>query len=110
MSTKENEGSFSIKSVFGRKQKSSDAKDHRSDRRLQVSEAQLRSKSMDMLDEAESSSPYCESRRLKWPELSLLKTMSPVVLCVLPSSAQDLVGSALLAIGASPFFPEGEQV
>ena len=128
MSNKEHEGSFSIKSVFGKKQRSTD-KVHRKDQ-TKDSEEKYRSKSLDMLDEIESpnphcesrrvtldtlgdiesSNPYCESRRVKWPELSLLKTMAPVVLCVLPSSAQDLVGSALLAVGASPVFPEGEQV
>lgn len=76
---------------------------------LEVGTRHGRSKSMDTLDERESGDSACTSRRLKWPELSLIKTLSPVVLCVLPSSSLDFVGSALLAVGASPVFPEGEQ-
>ena len=109
MSNKEHEGSFSIKAMFGKK-RSIDAKASQKDSSVERCEAKACSKSMDVVDEAESSNASCESRRVKWPELSLLKTMAPVVLCVLPYSAQDLVGSALLAVGASPVFPEGDQV
>lgn len=44
----------------------------------------------------------------EWKELSLLKSLSPVVVCVLPSVARDFVASTLLAIGANPVIPEGK--
>lgn len=43
-----------------------------------------------------------------WHEISLIKSTSPVVMCVLPSIAKDFVASALLAIGAYPLIPEGK--
>lgn len=43
-----------------------------------------------------------------WKDLSLIKSMSPVVMCVLPSTAKEFVAAALLAIGAYPLIPEGK--
>lgn len=43
----------------------------------------------------------------EWKDLGLIKTMSPVIMCVLPSTAKDIVASVLLAIGAYPIMPEG---
>lgn len=43
----------------------------------------------------------------KWKELDRLKSLAPVVACVLPSLAMDFVASALLAVGATPLVTEG---
>lgn len=43
-----------------------------------------------------------------WKELDQIKSISPVILCVLPSTALDFVASALLSIGAYPLIPEGK--
>ena len=68
-----------------------------------------RSKSFEALVDLERSSfdePISPSDA-KWTELSLVKSLSPVVACILPAVALDLVTSALLAIGATPIVIEG---
>ncbi len=47
----------------------------------------------------------CE--RVQWRDLSRVKSIHPVVTCVLPSLAMDFVASALLAVGATPLITEG---
>ncbi|XP_064399991.1 uncharacterized protein LOC135346330 isoform X2 [Halichondria panicea] len=46
----------------------------------------------------------CE--RVQWRDLSRVKSIHPVVTCVLPSLAMDFVASALLAVGATPLITE----
>lgn len=43
-----------------------------------------------------------------WAEIPLVKSMSPVVVCVLPPMSMDFVCSALLAMGAIPLITDGE--
>ena len=45
--------------------------------------------------------------RTEWDEIPLVKSTSPVVMCVLPAIATDFVCSVLLAVGASPLVTEG---
>ena len=62
-------------------------------------------------DLAESDEEWFNTERTnpdEWKELTLLKSLSPVVVCVLPSIARDFVASALLAVGANPVIPEGK--
>ena len=42
-----------------------------------------------------------------WQELAMLKVAAPCVTCLLPHLSEDLVSSALLAIGATPLTTEG---
>lgn len=42
-----------------------------------------------------------------WKELSLVRSLTPVVACILPAVALDFVTSSLLAIGATPVVIEG---
>ena len=42
-----------------------------------------------------------------WQELAMLKLAAPCVTCLLPHLSEDLVSSALLAIGATPLTTEG---
>ena len=44
----------------------------------------------------------------QWKELPLVKSLSPVVVCILPALSMDFVCSALLAVGAMPLITEGE--
>ena len=54
----------------------------------------VRSKSMEFV---------CESGPgEKWSELILVKTLGPVVLCLLPAVSCDFTASSLLAVGATP--------
>ncbi len=50
----------------------------------------------------------CE--RVQWKDLSRVKSIHPVVTCVLPSLAMDFVASALMAVGATPLITEGASV
>lgn len=59
-----------------------------------------RSKSMDFSKESESQE--------KWSELSMVKTLGPVVLCLLPAVSCDFTASSLLAVGATPELITGE--
>ena len=45
-----------------------------------------------------------------WKEVSLVKSTSPPITCILPASSMDFVASALLAVGAVPLITEGEIV
>lgn len=76
---------------------------------LQIKVDQSRSHSVG--DLAESDEEFFNTERTspnEWKELTLLKGLAPVVVCVLPSIARDFVASALLAIGANPVIPEGK--
>ena len=42
-----------------------------------------------------------------WREIALIKSTSPPITCILPSSSMDFVASALLAVGAVPLITEG---
>ena len=42
-----------------------------------------------------------------WKEIALIKSTSPPITCILPSSSMDFVASALLAVGAVPLITEG---
>lgn len=44
--------------------------------------------------------------RAQWREVSQVKTLSPVVTCILPHLSRDFVCSALLAMGATPLITE----
>ena len=46
----------------------------------------------------------------EWSELTRLKSIHPVVTCILPSLAMDFVASSLLAVGATPLVVEGKYV
>lgn len=48
-----------------------------------------------------------DTSREAWTELDNIKSQAPVIVCILPSMAQDFVASCLLSIGAQPLFPEG---
>lgn len=41
-----------------------------------------------------------------WSEVEAVKPLGPVVVCILPSLAQDFVVSGLIAMGANPLIPE----
>ena len=56
---------------------------------------------------ARTAQPAADVERPEWKELSSVKSMSPVVACVLPTIARDFVCSALLAVGATPLILEG---
>ena len=44
----------------------------------------------------------------EWEEVVSVRTVAPVVMCVLPPAAQDFVCSALLAVGATPLLTDGK--
>lgn len=69
---------------------------------------QGRTRSLDIGENEKELSDIETTSSGEWKELSLLKSLSPVVVCVLPSVARDFVASALLAIGANPVIPEGK--
>ena len=45
-----------------------------------------------------------------WSEVEVVKSLGPVVVCILPSLAQDFVVSGLIAMGANPLIPEGKMM
>ncbi len=49
------------------------------------------------------------SGQSQWKEVDQVKSLAPVVTCILPSLAMDFVASCLLAVGAIPLIPEGKQ-
>lgn len=51
--------------------------------------------------------PSMNMERPEWSEISMVKSMAPVVTCVLPALSMDMVCSALLAVGATPLITEG---
>lgn len=53
--------------------------------------------------------PSMNMERPEWSEISLVKSMAPVVTCVLPTLSMDMVCSALVAVGATPLITEGNQ-
>jgi hydroxyethylthiazole kinase-like sugar kinase family protein len=44
----------------------------------------------------------------QWKEIVDLKVTCPRILCIVPAVVQDVLASALMAIGARPIFPEGK--
>lgn len=86
----------------------------------------LRSKSMEHIFDAGNPPPSCNNSKgrarsitpspaamrkansgLVWKEVDKVKTLAPVVACILPAQATDFVASSLLAAGASPLITEG---
>lgn len=57
---------------------------------------------------AETVAAQLRADQPKWTELPLVKSISPVVVCILPALSMDFVCSALLAVGATPLITEGE--
>ena len=57
-----------------------------------------------------SAATQMRAEQPQWKELPLVKSTSPVVVCILPALSMDLVCSALLAVGATPLITEGEGV
>lgn len=51
--------------------------------------------------------PSMNMERPEWSEIAMVKSMAPVVTCVLPALSMDMVCSALLAVGATPLITEG---
>ena len=77
----------------------------------QLSNGKLRSKSLENImdldhDQALTIAELANSEEV-WSELSQIKTQNPIVVCILPVTAQDFVASCLLSVGACPLFPEG---
>lgn len=84
-----------------------------------------RSKSMEQIFEDEPNTKKAEALRNRgasalpqynyrreqsdsgWKEISAVKSLNPVVTCLLPALSMDFVASSLLAVGATPLITEG---
>ena len=75
------------------------------------STGKLRSKSLENIMDHDSDQALTVGELVSseeaWSELSQIKTQAPIVVCILPVTAQDLVASCLLSVGAYPLIPEG---
>ena len=70
----------------------------------------LRTEQMERRDRRGTALPAMNTERSEWTEIPLVKSMAPVVTCLLPALSMDIVSSALLAVGATPLITEGSQL